>query len=100
MSHPHVIPVRTNLVIFAALIGLLALTVGAAYVDLGRLNFAVAMSIAVVKTLLVMLYFMHLRYTGRLTWVFAGAAFVWLAILLTFGLGDYLSRDWLDILGK
>lgn len=110
----HVIPVRTNLIVFALLMGLLALTVGAAFFDVGdrlgglgvnehvasAVNLAIALAIAVMKAVLIMLFFMHLMYSARLTWVFAGAAFVWLGILLVLTLSDYFSRDWLGILGK
>jgi cytochrome c oxidase subunit 4 len=52
------------------------------------------MTIAVVKALLVLLYFMHLRYGSHLNWIFAGASFFWLAILLSLTVGDYLTRGW------
>lgn len=96
----HAIPVRTNLIIFAALLALLGATVGMAYVDLGYLNFSVAMAIATTKAVLIMLYFMHLRYSAPLTWVAAVAAFLWLGILLVLSLSDYLSRGWLEVVGK
>jgi cytochrome c oxidase subunit 4 len=93
MEH-HVIPVRTYLMIFAALLVLLILTVLASAIDIGPLNIVLAMMIAVAKALLIILYFMHVRYSSRLTWVFAAAAFVWLAILLTLTMADYIGR-WL-----
>ena len=108
----HTIPVRTNLIVFASLLALLAATVGMAFVDLdiqiqGRsgpidvpLNFPLAMAIAATKAVLIMLYFMHLRYSARLTWVAAGASFLWLGILLVLSLSDYLSRGWLEVVGK
>ena len=108
----HTIPVRTNLIIFASLLALLAATVGIAYVDLDikfpgpggmidiPLNFPLAMAIATTKAVLIMLYFMHLRYSAPLTWVAAGASFLWLGILLTLSLSDYLSRGWLEVVGK
>ena len=96
----HVVSVRLNLTIYGILLGLLVLTVGLAYVDLGRLNFPVAISIAVTKAVLILLYFMHVRWSPKLTWAFAAAAFAWLGILIIFTLGDYLSRGWLDIAGK
>ncbi len=83
--------------IFAALLGLLALTVLVAYLDLGAWSPLVAMLIASVKALLVVLYFMHVRYNNRLTWVFAGAGFVWLALLLVLTMSDYLSRNWVGL---
>ena len=74
----------------------LALTgVGVAYFDLGPFNMVVMISIAVVKAVLVVLYFMHVRYGTHLTWVFAGAGFVWLAIMLVLTMQDYFTRGWL-----
>ena len=99
MEH-HVIPVRTYLIIFAALFVLLILTVGAYYIDVGPFNVLIAMTIAIIKALLIILYFMHVRFSNRLTWVFAGAAFFWLGILLGLTLTDYLSRAWLAVPAK
>ena len=71
-------------------------TAGAAFIDLGgNLNTVVAMLIAACKALLVILFFMHVRYSSRLTWVFVGAGFFWLMILLSLTLADVLSRRWL-----
>lgn len=95
----HIIPVRTYLLIFAVLVVLFILTVAVAFVDLGPLNFVVAMTIAITKAVLIILYFMHVRYSSRMTWVFAGAAFIWLALLLSMTMADYISRSWLPIYG-
>ena len=54
----------------------------------------VAMSIASAKALLVVLYFMHVRYSVRLTWVFVAAGLLWLAILIAITVGDYVGRGW------
>ena len=99
MEH-HVIPVRTYLIIFAALFVLLFLTVGAYFINVGPFNIMIAMTIAIIKALLIILYFMHVRFSNRLTWVFAGAAFFWLGILLGLTLTDYLSRAWLAVPAK
>lgn len=90
----HIVSIKTNLIVFAALLVLLILTVGAHLVELGVFSLIIALTIAIVKAVLIMLYFMHVRFSSRLTWVFAGAAFLWLAILLT-TLGDYITRAWL-----
>ena len=75
-------------------------TAGAAFIDLGgNLNTAVAMVIAACKALLVILFFMHVRYSSRLTWVFVAAGFFWLMILLALTLADVLSRRWLPLIG-
>ena len=70
-----------------------------AKVDLGRFNAIVALTIAVIKALLVVLYFMHLRYSSRLTWIFVGAGFFWLLIMIVLTLSDYMTRDWVSISG-
>jgi cytochrome c oxidase subunit 4 len=96
----HISSLQTNRNVFIALLVLLFATVGAAYVPLGPLNFPVAMTIASVKAVLIVLFFMHLRYSHRLTAVVSVAAFLWLGIMLALTMSDYLSRGWLDVLGK
>ena len=91
----HIVSPRTYVAIFLALLILTGLTVAAATVDLGRLNVIVALSIAVTKAVLVLLYFMHLRYSPQLTWLVTGVAFVWLAILIGLTMADPLTRLWL-----
>lgn len=81
--------------IYVALIVLLLLTVGGAHLSLGRFALFVALAIAVAKALLVIIYFMHIRYSSKVTWIFAGAGFLWLAIFFTLTFGDYLTRSWL-----
>jgi cytochrome c oxidase subunit 4 len=95
----HVLPLRLYLTIFGVLLVLTAATVWVAEHDFGALNTPVAIAIAGVKAALVILYFMHVRYSSRLTVVFALAGFVWLAILLGFTLADFVSRGWLPIYG-
>jgi cytochrome c oxidase subunit 4 len=99
-GHPHVISVQTNLAVFGALMLLLVLTIGVAYLDLGPFGLVIAMLIATVKAALIILYFMHVRYGSKLQWLFSGAAFFWLGILILITLGDYLSRGWVDVQGK
>lgn len=91
----HIVPLKTYYAIFAALLGGTALTVGVAFLDLGPMNTVVAITIAVIKALLVVLYFMHVKYSSRLTWVFAGAGFVWLLLMLGLTLADFESRGWI-----
>ncbi len=78
--------------IWAALMLLLFLTWGIAQLNLGRLNIVAALTIAVVKMLLVILFFMHVRHSSRLTWIFVAAGFIWLLIMLDLTLSDYLTR--------
>src|SRR5690349_6280861 len=97
----HVLPKKTYYTIFAALMVLLALTVLVAEINLGRtLNIIIALTIAIVKATLVVLYFMHVKFSSRLVWVFAAAGFFWFLILVAFTLSDYASRDWLPVPGK
>lgn len=77
-----------------ALLAFLALTIGAAYVDLGPLNTIVALSISAAKGALILLFFMQLRYAPPLLWLVAGAGFFWLGIMLALALSDYLTRGW------
>ena len=70
------------------------LTVQAAFIDLGALNTVVALAIACTKAVLVVLYFMHVRYSTRLTWAVVVASVFWLGILLALTFGDYLTRPW------
>jgi cytochrome c oxidase subunit IV len=88
----HVVPKKTYYGVFIALMVLLAATIGVAYIHLGRLNVAAAMTIAVIKALLIILYFMHVRYSSRLIWIFVCAGFFWLGILFVLTASDYLTR--------
>jgi cytochrome c oxidase subunit 4 len=96
--HHHVVPLTTYFAVFGALLLLLALTYGAYLVHLGPLNLTVAMVIAVCKALLIVLFFMHVKYSSKLVMLFAGLGFIFLLIgfLLTFS--DYLTRGWIRIL--
>ena len=96
----HTISVKTNLVVFVILMVLLAITIGVAYLHLGPYNTPMALAIAATKTVLILLYFMHVHFSNRLVAVFASAAFLWLGILMALTLSDYLTRGWLGIYGK
>jgi cytochrome c oxidase subunit 4 len=88
----HVSPKSTYYTIFGALMVLTAATVGVAFVNLGSFNFPVAIGIAITKATLVILFFMHAKYSSQLTKLFVGTAFFFLFILLGLSLTDYLSR--------
>jgi cytochrome c oxidase subunit 4 len=62
--------------------------------NLHAYNFVISMTISVVKTILIVLFFMHLKYSPRLLWLFAGAGLVWLIILIELSLSDYLTRGY------
>jgi len=90
----HVLPKRMYYAIFAILLVCTALTVGVAFVDLGPFNIVAALTIACFKAVLVVLFFMHVRWSTRLTWVVAASGFFWLLILFGLTMTDYLSRGW------
>ena len=92
----HIVPRSTYFGVFAALLVGTAVTVAAARIDFGFLNDVIAMTIAVAKMTLVLLYFMHVRYSSRLIWVIVSSMFFWLFILLALTLSDYRSRDMLS----
>ena len=88
----HVSPKSTYYAIFGALMVLTIVTIAVAYQPLGSWNFPVAISIAITKATLVILFFMHAKYSSKLTKLFVGTAFFFLAILLGLTMTDYLSR--------
>ena len=90
-------PLRLYLAVFVALLALTALTAWTAFQPLGAFHTPVALVIAAAKGLLVVLYFMHVRWSSRLIWVVAGTGFLFLAILLTFTLSDFWTRGWLPL---
>lgn len=98
MNSEPIISVRTYIVVWVSLLILTLTTTAVAFIDLGgQWNTLTAVVIAIVKTVLVVVYFMHLRYSSRLTWVFAGAGFFWLVILISLTLGDVLTRQWISL---
>ena len=90
----HVVPVRTYVFVFLALMAGTALTTGVAYIDLGRWNTVVALAIAFTKMMLVILFFMHVKYATGLTRVIILCGFFWLAIMIALTLSDELTRVW------
>ena len=85
---------KTYVKTLGALVGLLVVTVGANFVDLGPWNLAVAMVISLAKGALILLFFMEVRYSHPIVWLFATAAFLWLALLLVITMSDYFTRPW------
>jgi cytochrome c oxidase subunit 4 len=90
----HILPKRVYYIIFGILLLCTYLTVQIAFFDLGRLNTVAALVIAVFKAILVVLFFMHVKYSTRLTWAVALGSVFWLAILFVLTMGDYLTRGW------
>jgi cytochrome c oxidase subunit IV len=90
----HVVPVTLYVGVFLALMVLTGLTTGIAYIDLGAFNTVVALIIAAIKMLLVVLFFMHIKWAKGLTRIAVIAGFFWLGIMVTFTLADELTRRW------
>ena len=88
----HVSPKSTYYLIFGALMVGTVVTVAAAFVNLGAFNFPVAISIAITKATLVVLFFMHVKYSSKLTKLFVGMAFFFLLTMFGLTLTDYLTR--------
>ena len=88
-SHPSL---KVYFLVFFALAVGTCLTVAIAFVDLGPWNPIIALTIACTKATLVILYFMHVRYSSKLTILTVCAGFFWLLILITLSLTDYLTR--------
>lgn len=88
----HIVPKRLYFAVFAALMVLTGTTILIARYDLGPLNTVAALAIAVSKALLVVLFFMHVRYSSRLTQIVVGTGLFWLVIMIALVMGDYLTR--------
>lgn len=94
----HIVSLKVYFVIFLALLVGTVLTAWVAFFDFpGPLNAIVALTIACIKAVLVILYFMHMRYSARLIWLVFGSALFWLAILFALTFSDYSTRHWLPV---
>lgn len=98
-SH-HIIAVKTYVMIYWILMAFLLATVLASDLPDGFPHLLIAMTIALIKAVLIVLFFMHVYYSAPLTWITAIGSFLWVGLLLGFLLSDYWSRNWLNILGK
>lgn len=86
------ISIKGYIGVWLSLLLLLLLTWGVAQLDLGTWNTPAALGIAFGKALLVVLFFMHVRYESGLVWVFVAAGVIWFAIMVDLTLTDYMSR--------
>jgi len=93
-AHPHIAPKSMYYMVFLALVVGTILTYLAARVDMGPLNNIVMLTIACAKATLVVLFFMHLRWSTRLTWLVAISGFFWLLIMFSITMSDYGTRGW------
>jgi cytochrome c oxidase subunit 4 len=95
MQHTsHIVPLKVYYAIFAILMFCTYLTVQIAFFDLGPLNVVAALAIAVFKAALVVLFFMHVKYSSKLTKLVVSSSVFFLLILLVLTLNDYLARGW------
>jgi cytochrome c oxidase subunit 4 len=95
MSEHHVVPVRLYVQIFVALMVFTAITVAVAFLDLGPLNNVVMLAVAVLKATLVVLFFMHVKYSTRLIPLVVVGGVFFLLVMFGITMSDYLSRGWL-----
>ena len=93
-THSHPTPKLYALILTALVVGT-CLTWGIAFINLGIWNPVVALTIAVIKAVLVILFFMHVHYSSKLTKLTISAGFFWLMIMITMSLSDYLTRTFL-----
>ena len=99
-DHEHVDSVRTYAGVWVILLILTGVTTAVAYVDLGPFSVVVALAIAVMKMLLVALFFMHVRHSTRLTRLVVLGGLLWLAILIFMTLADFTTRGWVGVPGR
>ena len=99
-SEHHIVPKRLYFLVFFALIVLTWVTAFVSTVDLGRWNIFVALAIAVVKASLVILFFMHVYYSTRLTKMIVVSGLFWLILLLFITMADLWTRGWMGVPGR
>jgi len=99
-QHGHIVPVRVYILVFQTLIVMTWVTAFVSTVDLGRLNVFVALSIAIFKASLVILFFMHVKYGTRLTKMIVLAGLYWLILLLFIVMMDLWTRTWMGVPGR
>jgi cytochrome c oxidase subunit 4 len=90
----HIVTPAIYMIVFATLLVFTGVTVGAAYVDLGILNPVVALAIACFKAVVVILFFMHVKYQSKLVKLTVASGFFTFIVLITMTLTDYMSRAW------
>ena len=96
----HIVPKRVYFLVFFSLIVLTWVTTLVAEIDLGALNIYVALSIAIFKASLVVLFFMHVKYGTRLTKMIVLCGLYWLLLLLFIAMADLWTRGWMGVPGR
>jgi cytochrome c oxidase subunit IV len=91
----HIVPKSTYYTIFVVLIFCTGLTIGMAFVNLGNFNIVAALVIAGIKAGLVITFFMHVKYSSRLTKMWVAVGFIWMFLMISITMTDYLTRAWL-----
>jgi cytochrome c oxidase subunit 4 len=99
-SEHHIVPKRVYFLVFLALIVMTWVTAYVSTIDMGRLNIFVALSIAIFKASLVILFFMHVKYGTRLTKMIVLAGLYWLILLLFIAMVDLWTRGWMGVPGR
>lgn len=101
MAHTiHVVPKKLYLAVFFGLVILTWVTTFVSTIDLGRWNVFVALAIAMSKASLVALFFMHIKYSTRLTKMIAACGVFWLCIMLFITMSDLWTRGWMGVPGR
>lgn len=90
----HQSPLSVYFIVFGTLMVLTVLTVWVSRIDLGAMNTAVAMTIAIAKATVVILWFMHVIHSPKMTWIVVVSSFLWLGVLFVLTFSDYLTRHW------
>lgn len=93
----HVVPPRVYVAVFAVLLVMTGTTAAVSFIDMGPWNTVVALTIAFFKATLVVLFFMHIKYSRRLMQVVIAGGLFWLGILIVLTLSDFMSRGWLPV---
>lgn len=102
MAGNHIVQPKTYATVFGGLVILMVATVAASYVHIpfpGG-NILLAMAIAICKAALIVLFFMHVKYSSKMVWVFAASGFLFLMILIVLTMNDYLGRFALSPIAK
>lgn len=101
-EHPdhHIVPKSVYFLVFITLIVMTWVTAFVSTIDLGRLNVFVALSIAIFKASLVVLFFMHVKYGTKLTKMIVLASLYWLILLLFIAMADLWTRGWMGVPGR
>jgi cytochrome c oxidase subunit 4 len=96
----HIVPVRVYIGVFLALFILTIVTTWIAFQDLGRFNLLVALGIAIFKASLVVLFFMHVKYSTTLTKAVVVSGIVFFMVMVFFTMSDLLTRGWMGVNGR